>query len=62
MIDPMEAVAQANKARQQEFVQQIQNDGQLHRVADFVRYKDGQIAEHWNIIDMAGLMAQLGLS
>jgi steroid delta-isomerase-like uncharacterized protein len=29
------------------------------RVMDFVRYKDGRIAEHWNIVDMAGLMEQL---
>ena len=30
------------------------------RVMDFVRYEDGKIAEHWNIVDVAGLMAQLG--
>ncbi|HVL21437.1 MAG TPA: ester cyclase [Amaricoccus sp.] len=30
------------------------------RVMDFVRYEDGRIAEHWNIVDMAGLMQQLG--
>jgi steroid delta-isomerase-like uncharacterized protein len=30
------------------------------RVMDFVRYEDGMIAEHWNVIDVAGLMAQLG--
>jgi len=29
------------------------------RVMDFVRYEDGRIAEHWNIVDVAGLMAQL---
>ena len=29
------------------------------RVMDFVRYEDGRIAEHWNIVDMAGLMQQL---
>src|SRR5262249_44079882 len=29
------------------------------RVMDFVRYRQGKIAEHWNIVDMAGLMAQL---
>ena len=29
------------------------------RVMDFVRYEDGKIAEHWNVVDMAGLMAQL---
>jgi predicted ester cyclase len=31
------------------------------RVMDFVRYRDGQLAEHWNIVDVAGLMAQLGV-
>lgn len=30
------------------------------RVMDFVRYRDGKVAEHWNIVDMAGLMQQLG--
>jgi steroid delta-isomerase-like uncharacterized protein len=30
------------------------------RVMDFVRYRDGQVSEHWNIVDVAGLMAQLG--
>ena len=30
------------------------------RVMDFIRYRDGQIAEHWNIVDTAGLAAQLG--
>jgi steroid delta-isomerase-like uncharacterized protein len=29
------------------------------RVMDFVRYRDGQIAEHWNIVDQAGLLQQL---
>jgi steroid delta-isomerase-like uncharacterized protein len=29
------------------------------RVMDFVRYEDGRIAEHWNIVDLAGLTAQL---
>jgi steroid delta-isomerase-like uncharacterized protein len=29
------------------------------RVMDFVRYEDGGIAEHWNVVDIAGLMAQL---
>jgi steroid delta-isomerase-like uncharacterized protein len=29
------------------------------RVMDFVRYRDGKVAEHWNIVDMAGLMQQL---
>jgi steroid delta-isomerase-like uncharacterized protein len=31
-------------------------------VMDFVRYEDGKIAEHWNVVDVAGLMAQLGAS
>ena len=31
------------------------------RVMDFVRYRDGQIVEHWNVVDVAGLMAQLGV-
>jgi hypothetical protein len=26
---------------------------------DFVRYEDGRVAEHWGIVDLAGLMAQL---
>jgi steroid delta-isomerase-like uncharacterized protein len=30
------------------------------RVMDFVRYRDGKVAEHWNIVDTAGLMQQLG--
>ena len=29
------------------------------RVMDIVRIKDGKIAEHWNVVDVAGLMAQL---
>ncbi len=29
------------------------------RVIDFVRYRDGRIAEHWNVVDVAGLMQQL---
>ncbi|HSV40095.1 MAG TPA: ester cyclase [Nocardioidaceae bacterium] len=29
------------------------------RVMDFVRYEDGKVAEHWGLVDMAGLMAQL---
>ena len=29
------------------------------RVMDFVRYRDGRVAEHWNVVDVAGLMAQL---
>jgi len=28
-------------------------------VMDLVRYDGGRIAEHWGVIDMAGLMAQL---
>jgi steroid delta-isomerase-like uncharacterized protein len=32
------------------------------RVMDFVRYRDGQVVEHWNIVDVAGLLAQLGAS
>ncbi|MDX6376601.1 MAG: hypothetical protein QOE98_904, partial [Gaiellaceae bacterium] len=31
-------------------------------VMDFVRYEDSKIAEHWNVVDVAGLMAQLGAS
>ena len=30
------------------------------RVMDFVRYRDGKVTEHWNIVDFAGLMRQLG--
>jgi predicted SnoaL-like aldol condensation-catalyzing enzyme len=26
---------------------------------DFVRYRDGLVAEHWNVVDLAGLQAQL---
>ena len=29
------------------------------RVMDFVRYRDGMIVEHWNVVDLAGLQAQL---
>jgi steroid delta-isomerase-like uncharacterized protein len=29
------------------------------RVMDFVRYRDGKVAEHWGIVDVAGLMQQL---
>ena len=29
------------------------------RVMDFVRYEDGRVAEHWGIVDLAGLMGQL---
>ena len=32
------------------------------RVMDFVRYRDGRIAEHWNVVDVAGLVAQLGVA
>jgi predicted ester cyclase len=30
-------------------------------VIDIVRYDDGQIVEHWNQVDMLGLMQQLGV-
>jgi steroid delta-isomerase-like uncharacterized protein len=30
------------------------------RVMDFIRIRDGKVAEHWNIVDVAGLLAQLG--
>jgi hypothetical protein len=26
---------------------------------DFVRYRDGLVAEHWGLVDLAGLQAQL---
>jgi len=29
------------------------------RIMDFVRYEDGQVAEHWGMVDMVGLQAQL---
>ena len=29
------------------------------RVMDVVRYRDGVVAEHWNVVDFAGLQAQL---
>ena len=29
------------------------------RVMDFVRYRDGKVAEHWGVVDLAGLQAQL---
>lgn len=29
------------------------------RVMDIVKIKDGKIAEHWNVVDVAGLMSQL---
>ena len=31
------------------------------RVMDMVRYRDGRIAEHWSVVDIAGLRAQLGV-
>jgi steroid delta-isomerase-like uncharacterized protein len=30
-------------------------------VIDFVRVQEGKIVEHWNIVDQAGLMRQLGV-
>ena len=30
------------------------------RVIDLVRITDGKIREHWNVVDVAGLMAALG--
>lgn len=32
------------------------------RVMDFVRYRQGKVAEHWNIVDVAGLQQQLGVA
>ena len=29
------------------------------RVMDIVRYRDGRIAEHWSVVDLAGVRAQL---
>jgi steroid delta-isomerase-like uncharacterized protein len=29
------------------------------RVMDVVRYRDGLVVEHWNVVDFAGLQAQL---
>ena len=29
-------------------------------VMDVVRYRDGRIAEHWSVVDLAGVRAQLG--
>jgi steroid delta-isomerase-like uncharacterized protein len=29
-------------------------------VMDIVRYENGKIAEHWNVVDVAGLLQQLG--
>ncbi len=31
------------------------------QIMDFVRYRDGKVAEHWGLVDMAGLMQQLGI-
>jgi len=31
-------------------------------VADVTRFRDGKCCEHWGVVDMAGLMAQLGAS
>ncbi len=28
---------------------------------DFVRYRDGRIAEHWNVVDLESLWEQLGV-
>ncbi len=35
------------------------NSVEIH-FADFLRIKDGKIAEHWGVSDMAALMEQLG--
>jgi steroid delta-isomerase-like uncharacterized protein len=32
------------------------------RVMDFVRFRDGKVSEHWNIVDVAGLLQQLGVT
>jgi predicted SnoaL-like aldol condensation-catalyzing enzyme len=29
---------------------------------DFVRVRDGKITDHWNVVDVAGLMQQLGVA
>jgi hypothetical protein len=29
-------------------------------VIDIVRFRDGQLVEHWNVVDVLGLMQQLG--
>ncbi|MBI4908866.1 MAG: ester cyclase [Acidobacteria bacterium] len=29
------------------------------RVMDFVRVSDGKMREHWNVVDVAGLLGQL---
>jgi len=30
-------------------------------VIDILRYEDGKMAEHWNVVDQFGLMSQLGV-
>jgi steroid delta-isomerase-like uncharacterized protein len=30
-------------------------------IIDIVRYEDGKLAEHWNVVDQLGLMRQLGV-
>ena len=32
------------------------------RVMDFVRVRDGKLSERWNIVDVAGLLQQLGVT
>jgi len=32
------------------------------RVMDFVRIRDGKVTDHWNIVDVAGMLAQLGVA
>jgi steroid delta-isomerase-like uncharacterized protein len=32
------------------------------RVMDVVRYENGTVAEHWNVVDVAGLLHQLGVA
>ncbi len=58
---------EASAASQRRFVEEVQFLGvpptgrrATIRVMDFVRYRDGRIAEHWNVVDVAGLTAQLG--
>jgi predicted ester cyclase len=34
-------------------------DVEIHAI-DIVRVRDGQIVEHWNVVDRLGLLAQLG--
>lgn len=29
-------------------------------VSDILRLRDGKVVEHWNVVDIAGLMQQLG--